>query len=158
MIKAAKILSDLKCPFIINQVSYSIFNRSIEADGLKEAAKKLGIGLITFCPLAQGLLTDKYINGIPKDSRIVTSGQFLNKDALTPERLKQISDLNDIAKTRGESLAQMALSWILKDGYVTSVLIGASKPQQIIENLKILDRKPFTADELAAIDAIAPAI
>jgi len=158
MIKAAQILSDLKCPFIINQVSYSIFNRSIEADGLKEAAKKLGIGLITFCPLAQGLLTDKYINGIPKDSRIVTSGQFLNKDALTPERLKQISDLNDIAKSRGESLAQMALSWILKDGYVTSVLIGASKPQQIIENLKILDRKPFTADELAAIDAIAPAI
>ncbi len=155
-IKAVKILNELHCPFVINQVRYSIFDRHIENDGLKEYAGKNGVGLICFSPLAQGLLSDKYINGIPEDSRIAKDGRFLKKDNLTKERLTQIKALNEIASQRGQTLAQMALSWVLRDGDVTSVLIGASKKEQILENIKIIGHTDFTAEEIAAIDKIAP--
>lgn len=151
---AMKILRDLKTPFIINQRKYSLFERDIENDGLKHFAAENGCGIIAFCPLAQGLLTDKYLHGIPEDSRIRTDGRFLNESAITEERLKQIQTLNEIAAGRGQSLAQMALSWVLRDGEVTSVLIGASKPSQITENVKIIGNTNFTADELEAIEAV----
>lgn len=151
---AVKILRDLKTPFIINQRNYSMFQRNIEEDGLKSYAAENGIGIIAFCPLAQGLLTNKYLHGIPEDSRIRTDGRFLKEDALSSERLAQIQALNQIAENRGQTLAQMALSWVLRDGEVTSVLIGASRASQISENTKIVDAKPFTADELAAIEKI----
>ena len=152
--QAAAILKDLKCPFIINQVRYSIFDRHIEQDGLKPWAEKNGIGLITFSPLAQGLLTDKYLNGIPADSRIAKDGRFLKASALTEKRLAQIRALNDLAHKRGQTLAQMALAWILKDKAITSVLIGASKPQQITENAQIAKTAHFSAEELHQIDKI----
>ncbi len=153
--KATKILDDLHVPFIINQNRYSIFDRGIEKNGLKEKAKELGKGIICFSPLAQGLLTDRYINGIPEDSRIRRSGVFLNERALTEEKLAQIKGLNEIAKKRGQTLAEMALSWILKDGYVTSVLIGASKPSQILDNIKAIENTVFTEDELKEIDSLS---
>lgn len=151
---AVKILSDLKTPFIINQRKYSMFERNIEEDGLKSYAAQNGIGIIAFCPLAQGLLTDKYLHGIPEDSRIRTDGRFLKQDALSDQTLAQIKALNDIAVNRGQTLAQMALSWVLRDGEVTSVLIGASKASQIVENAKIVNAKPFTPDELQMIEKI----
>lgn len=152
--KACAILKDLKCPFIINQNRYSIFDRTIEKNGLKKTSDILGKGIIAFSPLAQGTLTDRYINGIPEDSRIKKDGRYLKADVLTDEKLSQIKALNELAKERGQSLAQMALSWVLKDGVVTSVLIGASKPEQIIDNIKALDCVEFTADELKKIDEI----
>ncbi|MBO5371418.1 MAG: L-glyceraldehyde 3-phosphate reductase [Lachnospiraceae bacterium] len=151
---AMEILRELKTPFIINQRKYSLFERNIEEDGLKHFAAENGCGIIAFCPLAQGLLTDKYLNGIPEDSRIKTDGRFLQESAITEERLEQIRALNQIAADRGQSLAQMALSWVLRDGEVTSVLIGASKPSQITENVKIVGNTSFTADELDAIEKI----
>ena len=151
-----EILKELRCPFIINQSRYSIFDRHIEADGLKTFAAQNGCGIIAFSPLAQGLLTDKYLRGIPEDSRIKTDGRFLHADQLTPEKRGQIAALNEIAKNRGQSLAQMALSWVLRDGEVTSVLIGASKPEQILENLQILGHTSFTDEELQQIDMISP--
>lgn len=153
--KAAQILSDLHCPFIINQNRYSIFDRTIEQNGLKSTAARLGKGIIAFSPLAQGLLTDRYLNGIPADSRIMTDGRFLRKEQITEETLNNIRKLNELAAKRGESLAQMALKWVLKDDVVTSVLIGASRPEQILENLKVKDSAPFTAEELAQIDALS---
>ena len=155
--KAAAILDELHVPFVINQNRYSIFDRTIEHNGLKDTAAKLHKGIITFSPLAQGLLTDKYLKGIPEDSRIKTDGRFLHADQLTPEKLAQITALNELAKNRGQTLAQMALSWVLRDGEVTSVLIGASKPEQILENLEIVGHTSFTEEELRAIDAISPA-
>lgn len=152
MEKAAAILEDFKCPFIINQNRYSIFDRTIERNELKSSAAKMGKGIIAFSPLAQGLLTERYLNGIPKDSRIRTDGRFLKEQILTEEKLSQIKTLNAIAISRGESLAQMALRWLLKDDVITSVLIGASKPSQIIENLKALEGRPFTEEELKKID------
>lgn len=149
---ARAILSELKCPFIINQNRYSIFDRTIENNGLKQAAAKAEKGIITFSPLAQGLLTDRYLNGIPQDSRIRTDGRFLKQEILTEEKLAQIHALNEIAFSRGESLAQMALKWLLKDDAITSVLIGASKPQQILDNLKVLESRDFTEEELEKID------
>ena len=154
MKRAAEILDDLKCPFVINQNSYNIFNRTIEQNGLKETAAREGKGIICFSPLAQGLLTDRYLNGVPADSRIASDGRFLSRNDLTQERLEQIRALNDLAAQRGQTLAQMALSWILRDGIVTSVLIGASRPEQILENAKIVKRVPFTSEELAKIDEI----
>jgi len=153
--KAMKILRDLRCPFIINQVRYSIFDRWIEKDGLKQWAGANGCGLIAFSPLAQGLLTDRYLNGIPADSRMKKDGRFLQEDSLTGERLRQIRALNEIADERGQSLAQMALAWILKDRDVTSVLIGASKPEQIRDNVKIIQNLEFSAAELRRIDEIS---
>ena len=151
--KATAILDELHCPFVINQNRYSIFDRTIEQNGLKKTANALGKGIIAFSPLAQGLLTDRYLNGVPADSRIRTDGRFLKESALTDEKLGQIRALNDIAAARGQTLAEMALSWILKDGEVTSVLIGASRPAQILDNIKALENTHFTAEELAAIDA-----
>ena len=136
--KATEILTYLKCPFVINQNRYSIFDRTIENNGLKDTAYELGKGIIAFSPLAQELLTKRYLNGIPADSRIATDGRFLNETALTSEKLSQIQALNEIAMERGQTLAEMALSWILKDDKVTSVLIGASKPEQILDNIKNL--------------------
>ena len=151
--EAVKILRGLKTPFIINQRKYSMFERNIEEDGLKSYAAQNGIGIIAFCPLAQGLLTNKYLHGIPEDSRIRTDGRFLHEDALSESRLAQIRALNDIAENRGQTLAQMALSWVLRDGEVTSVLIGASRASQITENTKIVESSAFTSDELDAIEA-----
>lgn len=149
---AMKILKELKTPFIINQRSYSLFERDIERDNLKGYAAANGCGIIAFCPLAQGLLTDKYLTGIPEDSRIKRDGRFLKESDITPEKLAQLKGLNEIAKERGQSLAQMALSWILRDGEVTSVLIGASRPAQISENVKIVGHTSFTKEELDAIE------
>lgn len=151
---AMKILKELKTPFIINQRRYSMLDRTIEKDGLKSFAAANGCGVIAFCPLEQGLLTDKYLKGIPADSRVMTDGRFLKEKDITPEKLNQIRALNEIAAARGQSLAQMALSWILRDGEVTSVLIGASRPSQVLDNVKIVDAPAFTAEELAAIEAI----
>lgn len=154
MEKACRILEELKCPFIINQNSYNIFNRTIEENGLKNAAVKNGKGIISFSPLAQGMLTDRYLNGIPEDSRIRTDGRFLKEGNLSDERLSQIRALNEIAVQRGEKLSQMALKWVLKDGAVTSVLIGASKAQQIMDNLGVLMSAEFSEEELKRIDEI----
>lgn len=153
-VRAAEILTKLNCPFVINQSSYSILNRNIENNGLLEKAKEAGAGIIAFCPLAQGLLTDKYLKGVPQDSRIKKSGVFLKESALTQETLAKIQSLNQIAAQRGETLAQMALSWVLAKG-CTSVLIGASRPSQITENVKTAAAQPFTAAQLKEIDEIS---
>lgn len=154
-IEAAKMFRELGTPFVINQRSYSIFNREMEKDGLKDYAAKNGIGIIAFCPLAQGLLTDRYLNGIPQDSRVRTDGRFLNERAVSPAVLDKVTKLNELAKQRGQSLAQMALAWILRDGDITSVLIGASKPEQILDNLGMLQSAPFSNEERKKIDEIA---
>lgn len=153
--QAMSILKELKCPFIINQSCYSIFDRHIEKDGLKQFAGENGCGIIAFSPLAQGLLTDKYLHGIPEDSRIRKDGRFLREDSLTENTLYAIRKLNELAINRGQTLAQMALSWILKDNDITSVLIGASKPEQIIENVKIVQKTDFSAQELEQINQLS---
>lgn len=152
--KAAAILDDLKCPFIINQNRYSIFDRAIENNGLKNTAEKLGKGIIAFSPLAQGMLTDRYLNGIPCDSRVKKDGRFLKENALTKERIMQIEQLNALAEERGQSLAEMALAWVLKDHSVTSVLIGASKPSQILDNIRAIQNTSFCEEELEKIENI----
>lgn len=153
--KAAAILDELHCPFIINQNRYSIFDRTIEHNGLKETAAELGKGIIAFSPLAQGLLTNRYLNGIPGDSRIMTDGRFLTKEALTEERLQQIRNLNGIAAGRGQTLAEMALSWVLRDGIVTSVLVGASRPEQVLDDIRAIRNTEFSKEELAKIDSVS---
>lgn len=152
--QAMEILKELHCPFLVNQSRYSIFDRTIETNGLKSFAAQNGCGIVAYSPLAQGLLTDRYLHGIPADSRIKKDGRFLHAEQLTPQRLSQIARLNEIAANRGQTLAQMALSWVLRDSEVTSVLIGASKPSQIIENIGIVQKTSFSAEELAAIDGI----
>ena len=152
--RATAILEDLRCPFIINQNRYSIFDRTIENNGLKETAARFGKGIIAFSPLAQGLLTNRYLNGIPEDSRIMTDGRFLKKEALTEERLQQIRNLNGIAAGRGQTLAEMALSWVLRDGIVTSVLVGASRPEQVLDDIKAIQNIEFSGEELAKIDSV----
>ena len=153
--KACSILEDLKCPFVINQNRYSIFDRTIENNGLKSTAARLNKGIIAFSPLAQGLLTDRYLNGIPSDSRVMTDGRFLSVNAITEEKLKKVRALSEIAKERNQTLAEMALAWVLKDGIVNSVLIGASKPSQILDNIKAIENTSFTSDELERIDKIS---
>ncbi len=153
--RAIEIMKDLKCPFIINQIRYSIFDRHIEADNLPDYAVEAGMGLIAFSPLAQGLLTDRYLKGIPEDSRIKSDGRFLKSEALSPEKMEQIMALNELAHSRGQSLAQMALSWVLKDNKVTSVLIGASKPSQVLDNVKAIEKCTFTQAELDTINTIS---
>ena len=150
--QAAAILKDLKCPFVINQNCYSIFDRTVEKNGLKDMTGNLKKGLITFSPLAQGQLTDRYLNGIPEDSRIRKDGSFLKESILTAERMEQIRKLNELAAQRGEKLADMALAWLLQKKEVTSVLIGASKTQQILDNIKAIHSAPFTEEELQKID------
>lgn len=153
-IAIAEIFHQLGTPFIINQRKYSMLVRDIEKDGLKEYAAAHGIGIITFCPLAQGLLTDRYINGIPEDSRIRTDGRFLKENAITEEAISRIKQLAELASQRGQTLAQMALSWILRDGDITSVLIGASKPSQILDNIGMIENTSFTKEEREKIDQI----
>ena len=153
--QAASILQEMHCPFVINQNRYSIFDRTIEKNGLKEKAAELKKGIIAYSPLAQGLLTNRYLNGIPEDSRIMTDGRFLKKDALTEEKLMKIRALNEVAAGRGQTLAEMALSWILRDGIVTSVLVGASKPQQLLDNIKAIENTEFSEKELKKIDELS---
>ena len=152
--KAVKLLRELHCPFIVNQRRYSIFDRTIEEDGVKQYCREAGIGIIAFSPLAQGLLTDRYLHGLPEDSRAVRDGRFLKAEDITREKLACIRRLNEIAEKRGQTLAEMSLAWILKDGDVCSVLIGASKPEQILDNIRAIQNTDFTAEELAAIDDI----
>ena len=152
--EAVRILRNLRTPFVIHQSRYSLFERTIETNGVKDYVAKEGLGMIAFCPLAQGLLTDKYLHGIPNDSRIKKDGRFLQESALTQEKLERIRALNEIAAERGQSLAQMAICWILRDQKVTSVLIGASRPEQILENVKITGKTDFTLEEQNRIDQI----
>lgn len=155
MKKAADILNELHCPFVINQNRYSIFDRTVEKNGILDAALSEKKGMIVFSPLEQGLLTNRYLNGVPADSRVKTDGRFLNENSISEEILEKIQKLNDIAAERGQSLAQMALSWVYSRNGVSSVLIGASKPEQITENIKMLESSTFSQAELDAIDEIA---
>lgn len=154
MKEAARILNELHCPFVINQNRYSIFDRNVEHNGILNAANEENKGMIIFSPLAQGLLTDRYINGIPSDSRVKTDGRFLNEKSISQDLLDKIIKLNEIAKNRGQSLAQMALSWVYSHSEVTSVLIGASKPEQILDNIKMQSNTFFDKEELDMIDKI----
>jgi L-glyceraldehyde 3-phosphate reductase len=151
--KAIKILKELGTPCLIHQPKYSMFERWVEG-GLLNVLGNEGVGCIPFSPLAQGMLTDKYLHGIPEDSRAARPTGFLQKGHLTDERLSQIRDLNSLAQQRDQSLAQMALAWILKDERVTSVLIGASRPAQLSDSLKALDNIVFSGEELARIEKI----
>ncbi|MBQ9360191.1 MAG: aldo/keto reductase [Lachnospiraceae bacterium] len=153
--KATAILGRLNVPFIINQNRYSILDRTIERNGLKQAASKLGKGIICFSPLAQGLLSGKYLNGIPEDSRVRTDGRFLNESRLDDETMKKVKGLDEIAKKRNQPLPEMALAWLLRQEEVTSVLIGASKPSQILANIKALDNTEFSEEELDEINRLS---
>ncbi len=153
-IAIASLFQEMGTPFIINQRKYSMFVRDIEKDGLKDYAAWNGIGIITFSPLAQGLLSDRYLNGIPENSRVRTDGRFLKEAAITQETLKKVRALNALAKERGQSLAQMALAWILRDGDITSVLIGASSAAQILDNVGMLENTQFCQEERDAIERI----
>ena len=153
--EAVRILKELHCPFVVNQRAYSIFDRTIERDGVKQYCKEAGIGIIAFSPLAQGRLTDKYLNGIPENSRIGRHSRYLHESDITEELLDKTRKLNEIAKMRGQTLAQMALSWILRDGEVCSVLIGASRPEQILDNIAACHATDFSEKELRKIDEIS---
>ena len=150
---AIKILKNLGTPCLIHQPKYSMFERWVE-DGLLDLLSTAGIGCIPFSPLAQGLLTDKYLHGIPADSRVATSGVFLNEGHLTDHTLDKIAALNVLAEQRGQKLAQMALAWLLRDQRITSVLIGSSKPEQILDSIKALENTSFSEEELQSIDTI----
>ena len=152
--KATAILEDRHVPFIINQNRYNILDRTIENNGLKKASHDLGKGIICFSPLAQGMLTDRYINGIPQDSRVRTDGRFLHEDQVEAQ-IERSKKLNDIAAKRGQTLAEMALSWLLRDEDITSVIIGASKPSQILDNVKAIENLTFTDEELKEIDELS---
>lgn len=154
MEKAAAILNEIRCPFIINQNRYSILDRTVEKNGILKSSISKQKGMIIFSPLAQGLLTNRYLHGVPSDSRVKTDGRFLNENSLSEEMIEKIEKLNMIAQERGQTLAQMALSWVYSREGVTSVLIGASKPEQITENLKMTENLDFTKEELDKIDAI----
>ncbi len=154
MKKAATILREMRCPFVINQNRYSIFDRNVEKNKLLRACEEEKKGLIVFSPLEQGLLTDRYLLGIPDDSRVRTDGRFLSEKSITESNIAKIRRLNDIAKERGQSLAQMALAWVYSHKEVTSVLIGASKPEQIIDNIDMLKNTEFSKEELDNIDDI----
>ncbi len=153
-IAIANLFREMGTPFIINQRKYSMLERSIEKDGLKDYAAANGIGIITFSPLAQGLLTDKYLHGIPEDSRVRRDGRFLKENAITEEVVAKVKQLNEIAAQRGQTLAQMALAWILRDGDITSVLIGASRPAQILDNVEVIQNTTFSDEERRRIDEI----
>jgi len=152
-VRAAKILRDLGAPCLIHQTRYHLFERTDE-HGLLDALAQEGIGCIVFSPLAQGLLTDRYLGGLPEDSRAVKSGVFLKPDQITPEKLEKVRALNRLAQARGQSLAQMALGWVLRRPEVTTVLVGASRPEQIADRVGARANPSFSAEELAAIDAI----
>lgn len=152
--EAVAILKDLGTPCLIHQPSYNMINRWIERDGLKETLTELGVGSIAFTPLAQGMLTNKYLKGTPSDSR-ATQGKSLNPDLLSKRALANIGKLNEIAKSRGQTLAQMALAWVLRDGGITTALIGASRPEQVIDCIGAINNLTFTVEELAEIDSYA---
>ena len=152
-VEAMRILRRLGTPCLIHQPSYSMFNRWVEDELLSVLAEE-GVGVIAFSPLAKGLLTDRYLNGIPADSRAAGSSIFLNPEDITPDKLNKITRLNKLAAARGQSLAQMALAWVLRGGKTTSVLIGASKVSQIEDCVGTINRLEFTEDELAAIEGI----
>ena len=153
--RAKEYADSIHCPLIIQQRRFSIFDRSVADDGTLDYCEQNGIGEIAFSPLAQGLLSDRYIHGIPEDSRIAKDHRFLHREDLTEERLSQIRQLNDLAAQRGQSLPEMALEWLLSHNAVTSVIIGASKPEQILNNIKALNGPALTAEELALIDSIS---
>ena len=152
--RATNILEELHVPFVINQNCYNIFDRTVERNGLKNMAQKLGKGVICFSPLAQGMLTNRYLNGIPEDSRVRTDGRFLQESRVNKETVEKITKLNSIAENRGQTLAQMALSWLLKEEVITSVLVGASKPSQILDSIRAVENTEFTKEELEEIDQI----
>ena len=151
--QAIAILKDLGTPLLIHQPAYSMFNRWVE-DGLTDLLKEEGVGSIAFVPLAQGLLTNRYINGIPKDSRALKPNSFLNEGDVSADVLQKVGKLNEIAQERGQSLAQMALAWVLRNQKITSALIGASKVSQIEENVAALNKLEFSEEELRLIDAV----
>ena len=155
MKEASDILKELRCPFVINQNRYSIFDRTPEQNCIIDTAISEKKGMIIFSPLAQGLLTERYLKGIPSDSRVKTDGRFLKENSVSDDYIKKAIKLNEIAKERGQTLAQMALSWVYAKEGVTSVLIGASKPQQIVENISMQTKASFTEEELRKIDAIS---
>lgn len=151
--RAAEILRKMGTPLLIHQPRYSMFDRWVE-DGLMDVLEKEGVGSIVFSPLEQGLLTDKYLKGFPKDSRAVRDGRYLNKSKISDEKLDQVRRLNDLARGRGQSLAQMAIAWLLKDPRVTSVLVGASSPKQMLDNIGTLKNLAFSQAELAQIESV----
>ena len=151
--KAAAILKENHTPLLINQVRYNMLNRSIEEDNLPDTMEELGAGIIVFSPLAQGMLTDRYLNGIPEDSR-AKRNHFLHEDSITEELLEKVKKLNSLAAERNQTLAEMALAWNLRRDRVTSVLIGSSRPSQILDNVKFIQNLEFTDEELAKIDEI----
>ena len=153
MAEAAGMLKELHVPFIINQNKYNLLDRTIETNGLKDMADKLGKGVICFCPLAQGLLTDRYLNGIPEDSRVRTDGRFLD-EAKVEQDISKVRKLKKLADKRGQNLAEMALAWLLKDETITSVLVGASKAEQLLTNIRAINSPGFSAEELKLIDEI----
>jgi len=150
---AMKIAHELRTPLIIHQPAYSMLDRWIEADLLPQT-RRFGLGVIAFCPLAQGLLTDKYLKGIPKDSRAASPDGFLRPEHVTPEAIAKVKQLNEMARRRGQTMAQMALAWVLRDEAVTSALIGASRVKQIDDNVAALANLRFSAEELAEIDRV----
>lgn len=154
MKEASKILNELHCPFIINQNKYSILNRASDENGIFDASIEDKKGVIVFSPLAQGLLSNRYLNGIPSDSRMKTDGRFLNEKSISPELFVKIKELDKIAQKHGCTLAQMALAWVYNREGVTSVLIGASKSEQIVENIKMLDYLSLIEEERDAIENI----
>lgn len=152
--EAVAILRDLGTPLLIHQPSYNILNRWVEHDGLKDTLAELGVGSIAFTPLAQGILTKKYLNGIPQGSR-AAQGKSLAPETITPRAIASVKALDDLAQARGQTLAQMAIAWVLRDGGITTALIGASKPEQVVDCAGAIGNLDFTAEELAAIDRIA---
>ena len=151
--KAIAVLKSMGTPMLIHQAKYSMFVRGIE-DGLTDVLRKEGVGCIAFSPLANGLLTDKYLSGIPSDSRAASDPRYLKPESITTDKINRIAALNDLARKRGQTLAQMALQWVTRDSVVTSALIGASKPGQILENLRSFDAPDLTGEELKRIDEI----
>lgn len=151
--EAAEILKKNGTPLLIHQPRYNMMDRWVEEDGLLDVLSDVGAGCICFSPLKQGILTDKYLHGVPENSR-ATRDHFLKKDSITPELIKKVSALNETAEKRGQSLAQMALSWVLRGDRVTTVLIGASRPEQIEDNVKIVQKLSFTDAELDEIEEI----
>jgi L-glyceraldehyde 3-phosphate reductase len=152
--EAVKILNNLGTPCIIHQPSYNMFNRWVEEDGLLDTLEDLGVGSIAFTPLAQGMLTNKYLNGVPNDSRAM-QGKSLDRDKISPELVETLNQLKVIASGRGQTLAQMSLAWVLRGGRVTTALIGASKPEQVLDCVGAVENLNFTADELLEIDRLS---
>ncbi|AMQ57347.1 L-glyceraldehyde 3-phosphate reductase [Algoriphagus sanaruensis] len=155
-LKAYQILKEMGVPLLIHQPRYSMLDRWVEG-GLMDVLEEKGIGSIAFSPLEQGMLTDKYLKGIPSDSRAAKDGRYLKAEQIAPEKIQMISKLNEIAKQRGQSLAQMAIAWLLKDSRITSVLIGVSKPEQLDDNVAAVKNSTFSQEELASIESILKA-